>query len=258
MTTQTGARIDWGRWRDRWDDQQSAYTRDWEGRFTAMLDVLAVLLPEEFVAVDLASGPGTISRRILERFPKARCIAVDLDPVLLTMGRETLGTADGRLRWVDADLSSAAWLAALGEEQIDAALSTTALHWLPAESLIRLYRELGGLIREGGVFLNGDNMAFSPDLPSFIRMRDWKKETFWSAESIAARGHESWDGWWADLKQEPAAVPLLAERERRFGARERPRQPIYDVHVAALRDAGFREVSTIWQQIDNRVLLAVR
>jgi hypothetical protein len=31
----------------------------------------------------------------------------------------------------------------------------------------------------------------------------------------------------------------------------------FDVHVAALRDAGFREVGTIWQALSDRVLLAV-
>jgi hypothetical protein len=32
----------------------------------------------------------------------------------------------------------------------------------------------------------------------------------------------------------------------------------FDVHVAALGDAGFREVGTIWQVLSDRVLLAVR
>jgi hypothetical protein len=77
MTSQVESRIDWRNWRDRWEAQQAAYTVDWEGRYTAMLDAVAALLPEEFVAVNLASGPGTISRRLLDRFPKARCVAVD-------------------------------------------------------------------------------------------------------------------------------------------------------------------------------------
>jgi hypothetical protein len=34
--------------------------------------------------------------------------------------------------------------------------------------------------------------------------------------------------------------------------------PSFDVHEAALRDAGFREVGVIWQRFDNRVLLGVR
>jgi hypothetical protein len=50
--------------------------------------------------------------------------------VILAIGRGVLGTVDGRLRWIDADLASPDWLEALGETQIDAVLSTTALNWL--------------------------------------------------------------------------------------------------------------------------------
>ncbi|MDQ3830748.1 MAG: class I SAM-dependent methyltransferase [Candidatus Tectomicrobia bacterium] len=96
--------VDWSGWLRRWDVQQSGYLPDREARFTAMLDVLDILLPETFVALDLACGPGAISQRLLSRFPKARSIAVDLDPVLLTMGQAVLGDMGGRLRWVDADL----------------------------------------------------------------------------------------------------------------------------------------------------------
>ena len=37
---------------------------------------------------------------------------------------------DGRLRWVEVDLNTPAWIEALGVTQVDAVLSTTALHWL--------------------------------------------------------------------------------------------------------------------------------
>lgn len=261
MTTETAAPVDWQHWYERWERQQAGYLPGWEERFTAMLDALGVLLPERFVAVDLAAGPGTLSRRLLRRFPAARCIAVDLDPILLAMGRATLGEAGGRLRWVEADLTSPAWRAALGEDQVDAVLSTTALHWLPPAALLRLYHDLGGLIRPGGVFLNGDNMPFGPGLPSFTKLREWKRQTVSSEESFAARGQENWEQWWAALGREAGAADLLAERARRFAWRTGERDwtpPIYDVHVAALRDAGFREVGTIWQRIDNHVLMAVR
>ena len=54
-------------------------------------------------------------------------------------------------------------------------------------------------------------------------------------------------------------MPLLTERTRRFAGKQRQESPPgFDVHVAALHDAGFREVGTIWQMLSNRVLLAVR
>jgi trans-aconitate methyltransferase len=121
-------------WLQRWDAQQEGYVPEREARFTAMFGALAALLPASFVALDLACGPGSISQRLLTRFPGARAIAVDIDPVMLAIGQ---GTIDGRLRWIQADLTSPGWLEELGETQVDAVLSTTALHWLPPEPLAR-------------------------------------------------------------------------------------------------------------------------
>jgi trans-aconitate methyltransferase len=262
MTTQTERQIDWAHWRDRWETQQAVYTPDWEGRYGAMLDALEVLLPPAFTALDLACGPGTISRRILARFPEARCIALDLDPVLLTMGHGALGDAGGRLRWVEANLMDDGWADALGVEQVDAVLSSTALHWLPGPPLVALYERLGALVRPGGVVINADNMQEPSELPSFRKLNAYWKERRTSEEAIAARGVESWKAWWDALAEEPAARQLLDERARRFGwmdgINRTWEQPIFDVHVAALRNAGFREVGTIWQSLTNRVLLAVR
>jgi SAM-dependent methyltransferase len=250
--------VDWHQWLQRWDAQQTAYLPDREGRFCAMLDVLDILLPEEFIALDLACGPGAISQRLLARFPKAKSLAVDLDPVLLTMGQAVVGDMGGRLRWVEADLMRPEWVSQLGAPQVDAVLSTTALHWLPAEALVRLYRKLGQLVRPGGVFLNGDNLSFGPHLPSFRRVGQTMKERV-RIEAFEGRGLEDWEGWWAALQQEPSLGELFAARARRFAWKgSGSPAPIIDLHEAALRDGGFREVGVIWQQMGNRVLMAVR
>jgi len=79
------------------------------------------------------------------------------------------------------------------------------------------------------------------------------------ADAFERRGVENWAGWWQALAAEPACKELLAERERRFAWRVAdPHRPLYDVHEAALCDAGFREVGVIWQRMCNRVLMAVR
>jgi hypothetical protein len=57
----------------------------------------------------------------------------------------------------------------------------------------------------------------------------------------------------------PGLVALFAERARRFIDRTHQGTPtLAEVHEAALRDAGFREVGVIWQHLDNRVVLGVR
>lgn len=61
MNEQVQPEVDWRSWARRWEAQQVGYVPEREERFTAMLETLACLLPETFVAVDLASGPGSIS-----------------------------------------------------------------------------------------------------------------------------------------------------------------------------------------------------
>jgi len=250
--------VDWQHWLQRWDAQQAGYVPEREERFRVMFDVLEALLPDDFVALDLACGPGAISQRLLDRFLRARCVAIDFDPVMLALGQGALGTYDGRLRWIDADLAEPGWVKSAGEAAVDAALSTTALHWLDAPELVEVYRELGALIRPGGVFLNGDNMDFGPDLPTVQRFVSDARDRAWSDESFAARGVETAEQWWEALEREPAVAPLIAERARRLAAKQRPASPTFDLHVGALHSAGFREVATIWQSGTDRVLLAVR
>lgn len=250
--------INWQSWLQRWDAQQTGYLPHREARFKAMLDVLEVLMPAEFVALDLACGPGAISQRLLKRFSKARCVAVDLDPVLLAIGQGVLGNMSGRLRWVEADLMTAHWVQLIAEEQVDAVLTTTALHWLPSDRLLLLYKELGQLVRPGGVFLNGDNIPFPPHLETFGRIAETvmaKQEK----ESFETRGVEDWESWWQALKQEPALLDLFEERSQRMAWHtDDPIAPNVDLHKVALRDAGFREVGVIWQNMNDHVLLAVR
>ena len=189
--------IDWLDWLRRWDAQQEGYVPEREARFAAMLDALAELLPASFVALDLACGPGSISQRLLARFPRAQAIAVDIDPVMVAIGRGALGTVDGRLRWIEADLASPDWLEALGDTQLDAVLSTTALHWLEPEPLARLYHDLGRLLRPGGLLLNGDHMAFSSPTPARLSERVLDQQ--WADAAFAARGIETAEQWWDAL-----------------------------------------------------------
>lgn len=252
------AGIDFAAWLRRWDAQQAGYLPHREARFDAMLDAVAALVPDDFVAVDLACGPGAISQRLLARFSTARAVAVDIDPVLLALGRGALGTCGDRLRWVEADLMTADLARDLGESQVDAVLSTTALHWLPPERLVQVYRQLGALVRPGGVFLNGDNIPFRAGLATFQRLAEGARARD-EAAAFTARGVEDWQSWWAAIAAEPGMGPLIAERERRFARRRLDiPEPRLALHEAALEDAGFREVGVIWQRLDDRVLLAVR
>jgi trans-aconitate methyltransferase len=270
MTTDKTAAIDWQHWLQRWDAQQTRYLPEREQRFTVMLDTLDALLPADFVALDLACGPGAISQRLLARFPQARTIALDYNPVLLHLGQQSLGALGGRISWITHSLSEPSWvepvqvaLEQLGRPQLDAVLSTTALHWLPIEHLTRVYNQLGTLVRPGGLLLNGDHMAYPAALPAFRELARRSETARHQAVFQEQRG-EDYRQWWQALEQAwLAADPTLQPLFDAYHATEQVRrhdfsEPILPVHRAALADAGFTQVDTIWQRYDDRVLLAIR
>lgn len=130
---------------------------DREERFRVMLDMVEAVVGPEPRVLDLACGTGSITDRLLKRFPKATSTGVDLDPALLAIAR---GTFDGdeRVTFVTADLKEPSWAERLPFDSYDAVLTATALHWLHSEPLAALYGRIGQLVRDGGLFMNADRM----------------------------------------------------------------------------------------------------
>ena len=131
----------------RWDAQQERYLPQREERFRIMLDVVGQQEETQRLRVlDLCCGTGSISRRVLERFPHASILAVDFDPAHLELGRLSLGD---RVEWQDADLRRDEWAAGLEGGSFDAILTATAIHWLQPGEIVTLYGTLARLLREG-------------------------------------------------------------------------------------------------------------
>jgi len=248
--------VDWPRWLQRWDAQQTSYLPLREERFAVMIDAVEVTSGPAPLVLDLAAGPGSLAQRLLARLPAARAVAVDVDPVLLAMGRSVLGNQGGRLAWAEADLRAPGWTVALPEARFDAVLSTTALHWLPPADILRVCHDVGGLLRPGGVFLNGDHLGFPPSQPTVRRIVEGVRDL---RQGRAEPAGETWTQWWEAVAREPAAAALL---ERRAALAHEvwhgPVAPLAVLHEAALADAGFAEVAVLWSDLDDRVLAAVR
>ncbi|MTV27696.1 class I SAM-dependent methyltransferase [Nitriliruptoraceae bacterium ZYF776] len=225
-----------------------------------MFDLVATLRPDgPLTVLDLACGPGAISVRLLDRFPDARSVAVDVDPVLLAIGQGAHGDLDGRLRWVRADLRDPDWPEALGDDgaagTFDAALSSTALHWLEPPVLAATYRRAAELLRHGGVLVNADHLpAPAGPLHDAMRTIDGARQ-----ERALTGDVEDWAGWWDAVEREPALADALAERRALWpeGSRHWTGAGLA-FHVAALTEAGFGDVEVVWQDLEERVLAAVR
>jgi SAM-dependent methyltransferase len=259
MTQTVGSEIDWTAWAARWEAQQQLHIPRREQRFELMLELVAeVVGPEPGKVLDLACGPGSISRRALARFPSASVVALDADPFLLEIGRRVQGTAGGRLRWVQADLRTAQWaedIRAAGP--FDAVLTSTAMHWLASSDLVRVYSSLGELIRPGGIFLNAEHLRATR--PS-DRLGDAMRSVRTRLTRAERADGENWDAWWEAAQAEQGFAPWLAQRDTVF-SEVHPRHDEYitaQFHEEALAIAGFSHTAVVWRYLDDTIVCAIR
>jgi SAM-dependent methyltransferase len=243
-------------WVERWERQQERYALDREERFTVIADVVEHVTAGRAhpLLIDLGCGPGSLAARLSARVPDAEIVAVDMDPLLLELGRTHHPYA---ARYVDTVIGADGWTGPLGLDRApDAAVSTTALHYLREPALLRTYRHLADLLRPGGVLVNGDH--FAQDSPACAALTAYVGHR--RAERTRTHVPEDWRSWWAAAAQDPELADLFEQRARRQAALDggdgHALTPAR--HAELLREAGFAHVTPVWQFGDSHVLVAVK
>ncbi|ROQ82765.1 class I SAM-dependent methyltransferase [Streptomyces laculatispora] len=252
--TETARGTDWQAWQKSWDRQQEWYMPDREERFRVMLDMVGALVGPEPRVLDLACGTGSITDRLLGRFPKATSTGVDLDPALLAIARGSFA-GDERVTFVTADLKDPRWTARLPHDSYDAVLTATALHWLHSEPLAVLYGQLGGLVRDGGVFMNADHMTDTGTPRINAAERAHRHAVM---DAAKAGGALDWADWWALAAKDPVLAGPTAERFRIYGEHADGDTPSVRWHADTLRAAGFGEARAVWSSPSDSLVLAVK
>jgi len=238
-------------WLGRWDAQQERYVPDREERFRVVADVVrwanqGVARPQ---VVDLGCGPGSLTTRLAAELPAARIVGVDADPVLLALAAEAGVTA------VRTDLADPRWPADVPLDGAwDAAVSSTALHWLEVADLAVLYRTLAERLRPGGVFVDADHRAVAPEalrgLGTFVR----------EARAVRAgvADNEEWTSWWDAVLADPGLSAQVDARSEVSICHDGNTGLSVEDHLRMLREAGFSAASAVWQFGDDFVVAAVR
>ena len=149
---------------NRWLDE--GHARDWLARQSdqggggrpEQFDLLARLLSfdesAEPVIADLGAGHGTLSEVLLERFPRARAVCLDVNPAMIEAGQQRLGRFGERARYARMDLGGE-WPADAGGP-FDAVVSSRVIHHLDEAEKRALFAGILERLRPGGWFLNFD------------------------------------------------------------------------------------------------------
>ncbi|MFJ8314125.1 MULTISPECIES: class I SAM-dependent methyltransferase [unclassified Streptomyces] len=241
-------------WVQRWEHQQQRYALDRDERFTVIADVVEHVTSGQAqpVVADLGCGPGSLAARLARRLPHAAIVAVDTDPLLLELGRTHHASA---ARFVRTEIGQDGWTDALGlDGRLDAAVSATALHCLGTDALSRTYKDLAALLRPGGVLVNSDGLrpvdGRTAEIVRHVGLR--------RSERQRLSAHEDWESWWMAAEEDPELAGLLPDRPRRQPSPIPNNALTLSHHVDLLRQAGFEDVTTVWQFGGDFVLVAIR
>jgi SAM-dependent methyltransferase len=241
---QLPSNIQWQHWVERWDTMQERYLVRRDERIKLLVRLVRETVCPVKRVLDLGCGTGSLMQPFLDAFPGIEMYGIDFDPVILPLAEQRLRPYGARSRLILADLRSEGWRAQL-PDMFDAVISATALHWLTAVQLASLYRQLSGLLRSGGLFVNADHVASQqPQVQKF-----WEHNRDEMRRVEAKQEGEDWDGFWEAYAR---ALGLSGQRrvtERVIGGWDGGVEeglPL-EWHFAELKASGFSRPECFWR-----------
>ena len=194
-------------WYNQWEKQQNALIEMREERFNVMLKLIENQGKANPNALDLGCGPGSLSKRFLDKFPGGHVTAIDYDPVTLEIFRNTIN--NDNITILSRDLRNVEWHTGIKEADYDVIFTTTALHWLPEKYLASVYQKSYRLLRDGGILMNGDHFNSSETDQKITGLYNKIKEDEHTTSSKSSA--MNWDEWWNNLRKTGMMNELLMQ-----------------------------------------------
>jgi len=192
--------------------------------FQVMIGVAPFNKTDSFRVLDIGSGQGSVAALVLDAFPNATAVGLDVSEPMRDIAAERMGRYGDRFNYqlgdfVDGDLPVTG--------QFDLAVSSRAIHHLPTPNKQRLYAAIFQSLNPGGAFFNLDSVApTDEDLRRRYR--------------IAGRV----------MRGEPADGGDRGNRPSLPGHYFEP----LDEQLGLLRTAGFTSVDCFWKRLGMTLL----
>jgi len=229
-----------------WDETDSHAFID-HGRFfvpereeqtAAVLDLIPD--PGDGLLVDLCCGEGLLSRALLERFPRARVLALDLSPAMLAQARATCSPYTGRFDTHPFDLADRSWRAF--PELVRAFVSSLAVHHLDGPGKRQLFQDLAAALAPGGALVIADLVLPATPAAHALAAKAWD-------DAVRRRSLELAGGLGPYEKFIELSWNLWAETEP--DPIDRP-SPLFD-QLRWLEEAGLSGVDVYWMKAGHAI-----
>lgn len=201
-----------------YDREIRRFIPGYEEMIGEVVALLADVLPERPLVVDLGAGTGALAGAILDGIPRARVVTIDIDPAMVEASRARLATHGDRVEIRRASFDH-------GLPRCDAVVASLALHHVPELAAKRaLYARIHDALAPGGVFLSAD-AAVHADGPEHARaFRVWS-----AGMATHGIGQGEADALFAQWAGEDTYQPLSIE-------------------LALLAEAGFARPECFWRR----------
>jgi len=142
----------------------TAKTDERERKRAAHRRILAELLPfgeqDAFTFLDLGAGTGAAARGILAQYPQSTAILADFSSQMMGEGERQMQPYAGRYTYVDHDMTTSHWPAAI-PTNLDAIVTSMCIHHLPDHRKQGLFAEILEHLAPGSWYFNYDPVTSS-------------------------------------------------------------------------------------------------
>jgi tRNA (cmo5U34)-methyltransferase len=178
--------------------------------------------------LDIGAGYGAVAAAVLDRFPNATAVGLDISEPMMEVGRERMARFGDRFSYHIGDMAEGELPADL-PGPFDAAVASASIHHLPSEAKQRLYAAVFGVLNPGGCFFNVDQVG-----PANEEMQTWYRER--RERERARRGDQP----------EPPPNPHAVMLHHHFESEAD--------QLAFLRGAGFVYVDCFYKRLRQTVI----
>jgi len=214
------------------------FVPDREEQIATFLDVIPD--PGDGLIVELCCGEGLLSQALLDRFPRARVLALDLSPAMLAAARARLAGHGDRFSTRQFDLADRSWRQF--PEPVHAFVSSLAIHHLDGDGKRELYRDLTAALAPGGAVVIADLVEPATPGSRVLAARAWdeavRRRSLDLAGDLAPYQRFLDLRWnlWAETEPDPIDRP----------------SPLFD-QLRWLEEAGLSGVDVYWMKAGHAI-----
>lgn len=140
----------------------------YDALFSTAQDLIPFRTDKSIAVLDLGAGTGLFSQHVLEKYPKAEFTLIDVAEEMLAVGRQRFKNNIEQFHFIVDDYRKINFTS-----EFDLVVSSLSIHHLTDEEKENLFRRIYAALREGGAFINVDQVKGPTANLREIYWSDW-------------------------------------------------------------------------------------